>query len=603
LSGVDALFARALALEDAGQLDAALGCYGELLAAFPSHADAWHNRGLLLARLGRFAEAEQSHREYLQRFPESVRAQGDLTDVLLALGRNEKVAEVLANATEPTLLVRRGVAWSCLGRFAEAQQDFDLARARDPSAVAQFVRRAAPTSDPEEMLSPENIFLARRYAAQGRCDWHDWDGYVALMRRAADDDAIVLEPAIAYQAVLAPLTGRERHSIARRAARRVEQRSPVLPSAGPRRPNRIRIGVLSPDFRDHVDGYKMLPLLQLIDRSRFEMLAYSLGPDDRSPVRKELVAAAGAFRSLERASDAEAAAAIRRDDVDILLDLCGYMGGARPGIVLRRPARVQAAFPGFAGSLGSKRVDFAIVDRIVAPDAEEWSETLVYLPDTFYLYDFRRPEPGLAATRAEYGLPADAFVFCAFHGATKITPDTFDLWMRILREANRSVLWFRALAGECVARLRASAAVRGVDPSRLFFAPFEPSWDPRYLARHRLGDLLLDALHHNAITNACDALRMGLPVLTTSGSSMATRAGESLLRAAGLPELVAPDREAFVREAVRLASDTVALAHYKQRLRDVRYTAPLFDTAGRVRQVEACLEEMIQVSDQSRSRL
>lgn len=603
MTGVDALFARALALEDTGRPDAALDCYSELLAAVPGHSDAWHNRGLLLARLGRLAEAEESHRQYLHRFPESARAQGDLADVLLALGRNEQVVEVLASAAEPTLLVRRGLAQSCLGSFAKARQDFGAARTRDASAVSQFIRRVAPTSDLEEMLSPENIFLARRYAAQGRCDWHDWDRYVATMRQAADDDSMVLEPAIAYQAVLAPLTGLERHRIARCAVRRVEKRSPALPPAPRRRPGRIRVGVLSPDFRDHVDGYKMLPLLQLIDRSRFEVLAYSLGPDDGSEVRKDLVVAADLFRSLEHVSDDEAAAGIRRDNVDILLDACGFMGGARPGIVLRRPARVQATFPGFAGSLGSNRVDFAIVDRIVAPDQAEWSEALMYVPDTFYLYDFRRPEPELAVTRAEYGLPPDRFVFCAFHGANKITPDTFDLWMVILREAPRSVLWFRALTNECTARLRAAAAIRGVDPSRLFFAPFEPSWDPRYLARQRLGDLVLDALHHNAITNACDALRMGLPVLTLRGSSIATRAGESLLRAAGLPELVALDRDAFVREAVRLANDTSAVAQYKQRLREARHSAPLFDTAGRVRHAEACLEDMIQVSDQSRSKL
>jgi protein O-GlcNAc transferase len=249
---------------------------------------------------------------------------------------------------------------------------------------------------------------------------------------------------------------------------------------------------------------------------------------------------------------------------------------------------VQALYLGFPGSLGSPRVDYAIVDGVVAPDSTGWTETLARLPATYYLYDFRATVPDLALARGDYGLPEPAFVYCAFHKAEKINPHLFACWMEILRGAPGSVLWLLALSDAAQANLRRAAAARGIDPSRLVFAPFESR--ERYLARGRLGDLLLDAWPHSAMTTACDALGAGLPLLSLRGTTMAGRAAESLLRAAGLPELVAGNEEAYVATALRLAHDgTRAL---KERLASARHSAPLFDTPARVRELEACFEAM-----------
>ncbi len=607
MAGVDALFARALALEDRQRLNEALAQYEAILALVSDHADAWHNRGLLLARMGRLDEAERSHQTYASRCPQAARPWSNLADVRLARGRYGDALEALERIPDAAIdgpaLVRRGLALSCLRRLDEARTVFAAARALFPIDTAAFVASVAPGAELDLLLSPESIYLSRCYSALRDCDWSGWDGYVAEMRGVASRDEAAIEPAVAFMALLAPLSGRERSAVARHVARRVERTVLAMPSPQPSSRARIRVGILSPDLRDHVVGRLLVPLFELIDRSRFEVFAYSLAADDGSPVRKRLHEAASGVRDLESLSDALAAAEIRRDDIDILIDACGHMAAGRFGIAAYRPARVQAAYAGFSGSLASSRVDFAIVDRVVAPDPGEWSEQLVYMPSTFYLYDFRDLPREVPLTRADYGLPQDAFVFCAFHNAHKITPDAFQTWMEILRGAPRSVLWFRALSDRAQKNLRAAAATHGFDPTRLVFAPFEPSTDPRYLARHRLGDLLLDAPHHNAITNACDALGAGLPVLTLRGTSMATRAGGSLLQAAGLPELIAPDRSAFVRTAVEIASDPGRALDYKRRLAASRNAAPLFDTAQRVREIENCLEEMLQVSDQSRRRL
>jgi predicted O-linked N-acetylglucosamine transferase (SPINDLY family) len=413
------------------------------------------------------------------------------------------------------------------------------------------------------------------------------------MRRIPDAEDAAVEPAAAFRAFHLPLSGAERHAVARKLAADIEARAPAFTARQATRPGRIRLGVLSPDLKEHLNGHLLLPLFQLLDRERFELHAYSLSPDDDSDIRRQLVASAERFTDLHALGDGEAAATIQRDDIDILIDAGGHTSGGRFGITARRPGRVQCIYLGFAGSLASTRVDFAITDRIVASDAAEWSEICVDLPHTYYLYDFRVPPPAIGLTRREYGLPEKAFIYCAFHKAEKISPDTFLLWTRILRLVPSSVLWLLALPEAAQRNLRREAVAHGIDPARLHFAPYDSR--DRYLARQRLGGLLLDAVHHSAMTTACDAFAVGLPMLALRGAAMAARAGESLLRAAGLPELVCFDKEAFVAEAVRLASDLPRLETYRQRLeaRD----APLFDTSGRVRELENAFLEMLQQSD------
>jgi protein O-GlcNAc transferase len=598
LDEAQALFSRALALEDQGRPADALAVYRQLLARDAQHADARHNFGLLLARLGRLEEAEQSHRKYVQSHPQSARARNDLADVLLARGDFEGVVAATEGISQPdaSMLVRRGVGLSCLGRFAEARHAFSQALSLSDAEVRRFAERiGGPGSDPATMLSPENIFVGRHFLAQKACDWSGWDGRLERVRGIYRDPHAVLEPAAGYMPLLFPFSGKERLQAAAQVAARIEAGNPPLPPSPQRRKGaRIRIGVLSPDFREHVNSYLLLPLFELLDRSDFEILACSLLPPDGSLIGNRIRAAADALVELHGTSDAEAAARIRADDVDILLDVAGHTTGGRFGIVARRPARVQAAYMGFLGSLGSKRIDFAIVDEVIAPTTSEWAENLVRLPHTFFLYDFREPPKKTRVTRREYGLPDDAFVYCAFHQESKITPDTFALWMEVLRAVPRAVLWVRALPEPGPVNLKSAAAAQQVDPARLVFAPFEPRIGGRYFGRHDLGDVLLDALHHNAVTSACDALAAGLPLVTVRGEAPAARAAESMVRAAGLPELVAADRAAFVELAIALGTQPDRLRRVREKLAANRGSAPLFDTPARVRELESGFRRMME---------
>jgi protein O-GlcNAc transferase len=589
----------ALAHLNAGRLREAERLYLSLIAEAPDDPELRFHCSLAQIRDARGSAALEHTRHLLAAHADWPGSHAMHGEALLSLGDYAgalcEYDWILARLPQdPLANLKRGFALAALGKLADAQASFEEAREADETFIEKFCAELSTHGDSSVDLCPSNIFLWRRYVAQGACDWTDWTGYLAEFRSAISRSDVQLDPALAFVAFHLPLSASEQHATARRIASRIERATTVLPPPPIAKGPKIRVGILSPDFREHLNAYLLLPLFELLDRRRFELHAYSLAPDSDSDIVRRLKKAAEGFVQLTTMSDTAAASRIRQDGIDILVDVGGHSTGGRFAITAQRPARIQVMYLGFPGSIGSRRADYAIVDRVVAPpqSPEEWTEMPVYLPSTYYLYDFRVDAPDIALSRRDYGLPEEAFVYCAFHKAEKITPDAFDAWMRILRSVASSVIWFLALPAAAIASLRAAAEARGVDPSRLHFAPFDPR--ARYLARQRLGDLMLDCLHHSAMTTACDALAAGLPVLTVKGQSMASRAGESLLHAAGLPELVATDAEAFSRQATMLARDPHQLGALRRKLKRNRYSAPLFDTAERVRQLDVAFERMHQ---------
>jgi predicted O-linked N-acetylglucosamine transferase (SPINDLY family) len=368
---------------------------------------------------------------------------------------------------------------------------------------------------------------------------------------------------------------------------------PFVATSEKRRAGRLRIGYLSNDFHEHATAYLLAGVLERHDRDRFEVFAYSYGPDDGSPMRARLKQAVEHFVDIREESARASAERIRRDGIDVLIDLKGYTLHARTEILAYRPAPVQAQFLGYPGSMGADFIDYAIVDRVVAPPehAPHFSERLAYLPHSYQPNDDRRPLPP-APPRSECGLPEQAFVFCCFNNTYKITPQMFDLWCRLLARAPGSVLWLLDANLEAQKNLRREAAARGIDPQRLIFAPKRPYAE--HLARLRNADLFLDTLPYNAHTTASDALWAGVPLVTCPGETFASRVAASLLHAAGLPELIAPSLEDYEALALRLAQQPEALAALKQKLDAQRTRCPLFDSLRFARALEALYERMVE---------
>ena len=336
-------------------------------------------------------------------------------------------------------------------------------------------------------------------------------------------------------------------------------------------------------------------LLERHDSARFEIIGVSCGPDDRSEMRARLVAAFDQFVDVRGKSDAEVARLLSELKVDIAVDLNGYTRDCRPGILAHRPAPIQVNYLGFPGTMGADFIDYIIADEVVLPFDQQrfYSERIVHLPDCCQPNDRRRQIADRTPARAEVGLPEHGFVFCSFNNSWKITPEVFDVWMRLLKAIDGSVFWLREDAA-VERNLRKEAAARGIDPGRLIFAPPMKRLED-HLARHRLADLFLDTLPYNAHTTASDALWVGLPVLTCMGNAFAGRVAASLLNAIGLPELVTHSIEDYEALALRLAKDPSLLEGYRNRLATNRLTHPLFDTDRFRHHIEAAYLQMWEI--------
>ena len=563
-------------------------------SSLPSHV----NVVLLLTQLQRTTEAAAEADSLLARHAGEDQAQRAAGEAYLSAGRYRDALacfdRVLQRIPADVLaLLKRGFALAALKDYSGSRDAFARAKSANPEGVAQFCAELSGRPEAPAALVPEAIYLWTRYLALCECDWRDIDDTVAELRRAIDSGAASQEPALAFVAPLLPTTQADRYNLARSVAASIEKRCPPLPPAAVRQAGRpLRVGILSPDFREHVNAHLLLPLFEMGNRRELEYYAYSIGADDGSRVRREIQRSAHRFRDLRSLPDRAAAEQVRRDEIDVLVDVGGYTTGARFDIVARRPAPVQVSYLGFSSTLGSSRVDYVIADRAVLPveDAPYWAEAVARLPSTYFIYDFREPVRPTQARRADFGLPEDAMVFSAFHRAEKVEPESFGLWMQVLDRVPGSVLWLYSSHERMPANVRREAVARGVDPQRLLFVPRAAR--DEYLARFRLADLLLDSLQFNATTTTCDALAAGVPVLTARGTTFTSRTAESLLRAAGLPELVAPDREAFLEQAVQFAREPGRLTAMRERLAAVRRSAPLFDVASRVKELEAAFLEM-----------
>jgi predicted O-linked N-acetylglucosamine transferase (SPINDLY family) len=362
-----------------------------------------------------------------------------------------------------------------------------------------------------------------------------------------------------------------------------------------RRGQKIRIGYFSMDFGNHPVALLTAGLFESHDRSQFEVYAFSFGFEKTGEIRSRLEAAFDMFIDVKDKSDREIAMLARQMNIDIAIDLAGFTSGSRTGIFAMRCAPIQVNYLGYPGTMGAHYIDYLVADKTLIPQASQkhYCEKIVYLPDTYMANDSKRPISDKNFTREELGLPQAGFVFCCFNNNYKITPETFDGWMRILSQVEGSVLWLSENNSVASSNLRKEAQQRGVNPQRLVFAQKLPLLG-EHLARHRAADLFIDTLPFNAHTTASDALWAGLPVLTCTGEAFASRVAASLLNAIGVPELITSRQEDYEALAIELASQPEKLKAIRQKLQRNRLTTPLFDTALFTRNLEQAYAQMFE---------
>lgn len=569
--------------------DEAERAYRQAIALVSGYAKAWYNLGNLLTDCQRYDEA-------LQALDRAIGLKPDYLEALLAKG---SLLTRRDGSYEEGLRLLAGAA----KRYPENHRvQLSLGEAHftrfDFAAAANAYHRAVKL-EPDNPEAKANLILCRAEI----CDWTHREREVSELRtlvdkQLSDGKASPLSP---HGGVFFPLTPEEQLAIARRRSENVWEsvaasRSELGSPADSADTDRLRIGYLSSDFRENALAHLTGGLYGLHDRDRFEVLGYSLGPDDGSPYRQRIASDCDHFADLRQATDIEVVRRIRDDGIQILVDLVGYAGGARPGIPAMRPAPVQVIWL-YPGSMGGVFHDYMIGDRFITPldQPEHFGERLVLLPDTYQITDHTQPLPKRTGTRAEHGLPEDTFVFASFNAHAKIDPTVFDVWMQLLDAVPGSVLWLLALSRAGRQNLRHEAKSRGIDPERLVFSTHAER--PRHLERLTLADLALDTLVCNGHTTTSDALWSGLPVVTCRGHNLPSRVSESLLRAAGLGKLVADDLEGYRELALQLANDPEHLAGIRKKVAGARASSPLFDTRDFVRHLEAGFEAMWQHRD------
>ena len=525
---------------------------------------------------GRLEEAAQMYRQILRVKPKMVAAIGQLGIARIGQGRLEEALDqfdevVRLDPDSADNHNNRGLCLLWLGCYEEAAAAF---------------RRAWE-------LKPDLPFVLGNYAylRRGVCEWEKIDELSQQLTQAVREGHPAVSP-------LYFLEFSDNPADLLACARKTAAGFPSVPRPrhAPRGSGeRIRLAYLSADFRNHATGHIIAELIERHDRSRFEVTAISVGPDDGSSFHKRLEAAFDRFLDLRQKSSDDIAHRISSLGIDILVDLMGHIDGNRLEALAQRPAPIQVNYFGHPGTSGADFVDYIIVDPFIVPADQQpfFSERLVHLPDCYQPNDTKRAVAEETPKRAECGLPAEGFVFASFNTCTKITPEIFDVWMRLLKAVPGSVLW--QLAGDGVVRenLRREAAARGGDPARIVFAPAVPL--DQHLARHRIADLFLDTRPWNAHVTASQALWMGLPIVTCAGRSFQCRVAGSLLTAIGLADLVTETLGDYEKLALALATKPERLKEVRERLARNRDTAPLFDIDRYRRHIEAAYETMMEI--------
>jgi predicted O-linked N-acetylglucosamine transferase (SPINDLY family) len=599
---------RGNALLELKRTDDALASYEKAIALKPGFAQAHSARGDALLELERSADALASYDKALQ-------LQSSLAEAWLGRGnvfRHLRSYEEASAAFDKALALKPDLAGAWLGRgnifyaqrrYAEALDAYDKALALKPDVAGFWLSRgnalnrlkrhsqAAEAYAQALKIDPDFPFMKGMLLHQKMliCDWKKIEKLISEIESDIGSGKMSADP-FGWQGVAqserslqlcAELYNKnEFPSAAATFARRVPSN------------DKIRVGYLSGDFREQATSFLLVGILEEHDRDRFEIYAFDNGWDDQSKLRGRINDAVHGVIDIARLGDSAAASVIYDHKIDILVNLNGYFGEQRTGVFANRPAPVQVNYLGFPGTLGAPYMDYIIADRRVIPESNQryYTESVAYLPYCYQANDRKREIGTRIFHRAECGLPENRFVFCCFNKDYKIVPDVFDLWMRILKQVEGSVIWLLEDTAAATNNLRIQAVARGVNAERLVFAERMSLAD--HLARHRLADLFLDTLPYNAHTTASDALWAGLPLLTCLGETFAGRVSASLLDAINLPELITTTPECYEKSAIDLATHPQKLAIIKRKLADNRLTTQLFDTKLITRYIEAAYTAM-----------
>ena len=599
------------ALQEMKLLEEAILCYEQAIVLNPNYAEAYINMGAALKDLNLLQDAVKSFDKAILLRSDLAEAHSNKGIALKGLNDFHSAIEsydkaIAINPSYAEAHYNRGISLQEIKQLEAAVESYDRAIAVNPAYAEAYANRGAAYKDLKKIeaavesfdkafeIKPDMEYLIgmRQHARMFVCDWDDFENQIVELRRRIQ---LGMQATTCLSAVALPFSAKEQLEVSKVWVRNHHPYNPCLGPI-PKYANSqiIRIGYFSADFQNHATAHLMAELFELHNKDKFELIAFSFGPNLHDEMRQRISLTFDQFIDVASQSDLEVAQLSRKLGIHIAIDLKGLTQDSRLGIFSYRAAPIQVSYLGYPGSLGAEYIDYLIADKTLIPEMSQtfYSEKIVYLPYSYQVNDRKKVIADIQFTRNELGLPKEGFVFCCFNSNYKITPEVFNSWVRILKAVEGSVLWLFEDNASASFNLRKEVQARGLDPNRLIFASRMQL--PEHLARHKLADLFLDTNPCNAHTTASDALWAGLPVLTWMGESFASRVAGSLLYALELPELITTGQEQYEQLAFDLATNNQKLKFIKGKLNSNRLNEPLFDTPLFAKHLEVAYTKMFE---------
>lgn len=615
----------AIAAECCGYMVKAISAYQRTLQLDANHLRALSNMALLAAAESNWADAIGWAQKCVALDPDDAGYRQNLADHLAGAGRYAEALEVLEVAAVRfadylDITVRRIIVLAFNGDFEKSRQlEATLDESGQSHLLAFVTRSLASTKGTSADSGPQTIkrdafelYTSQAFAAMNVCDWRSNEQLTAHLRAVLADPTDITRHTdwreVAFYAQTLDLRDAEPTALndLRNDTSTLTEASAIPVFATTRKTTqrqadpRIHVGLAAYGLHDAYHLQALKQQLALHDKTRFAIHVYSCTREPELKQEQTLKPYAASVSQMAHMSDAEVAGRVRLDQLDLFVDLNPGPSARRPGIADLRVAPIQVCQTSWQRHVAGGPFEYTLSDGVVHPVGNHTSDSsnLARLPLTCWLA-LRDDRPSLAVpSREAVGLPATGLILCAMFEPAQLDPGTFGHWMRILNALPGAVLWLPGCSAVVKTNLSAQGQAAGVLASQIVFT--EESSRPDLLARLKHADLFLDTLRFNSVQGLEDALRAGLPAISCAGSDMASRLGASLLNAAGLPDCVLATQEEYVAEAIRLGQHPTALKALRERLRSAHSTAPLFDAAARIKELEAAWTHMI---DRSRAGL
>ena len=581
-------------LKDKGKIDEAIEAYNKALSLKPDYPEAYSNMGNALQVQGKLEESIEAYNKALSLKPDYTKVYINMGAALQGRGKLQEAIEAYKKAlllkpdyTEAYINI--GIALHGQGKLKEALEACNKSISLNPYYAEAYNYMGVILQDQGDIATAINNFkqalkirpeyevarVNKLFNQACICDWTGVEEDRKLIPTIGISDQHIIP---GMMTTFEDTPERQRVRAELYAKNTIKQKTIPMPPVPTRKPERLRIGYFSSDFRKHAVMYVMADIFDSHDRERFEIYGYSFGPNDNSELRKRIINSFDVFHDVKEMAYQDIALLARQDKIDIAIDINGYTKLCRPNIFAYRAAPIQIHFWGSGNTSGANFIDYVIAPDLGVPEKykHHWCEPIIRLPfwcQARYKNNYISDHD---ITRKDMGLPERGFVFCSFNNNYKLSPIEFDIWMRLLNKVEDSVLWIYKSNKWVERNLQKEALKRGVAKDRLVFAEKVPH--PEHLARQKLADVLVDTFNSNAGVTAGDALWVGLPLVTKLGKGYSARAGGYMLASIEMPELITKTEQEYEALLLDLATNPQRLSAIKEKLVANRLSTPLFNS-------------------------